>query len=223
LSKVAIFGTGDNAQVAYYYFKNLSNKQVECFILDDEFIDPAKPTLFNVPILSTSAFFEFYPPTSSIKAFIPLGYRRMNRNRQEKYELFKSNGYQFANFISPHCNNYVLEIGENNFILEDNTIQPFVKIGNNNVIWSGNHIGHHSHIGDNNYITSHVVISGNCKIGNNCFFGVNSTFRDGLEIDDFSLVAAGALMVKNSNKGEILLGSPAKPREGKTSLDLDDL
>ena len=38
--------------------------------------------------------------------------------------------------------------GENCFILEDNTMQPFVVIGDNVTLWSGNHIGHHARIGD---------------------------------------------------------------------------
>ncbi len=49
-------------------------------------------------------------------------------------------------------------IGDNCFILEDNTIQPFTSIGNNVVLWSGNHIGHHSVIKDHVSFTSHVVL-----------------------------------------------------------------
>ena len=53
-----------------------------------------------------------------------------------------------------------LDVGENTFVFEYNVIQPFVKIGNNVVLWSGNHIGHHVVIADHCFITSHVVISG---------------------------------------------------------------
>ena len=65
-------------------------------------------------------------------------------------------------------------VGENSFILEANTLQPFVNIGNDVVLWSGNHIGHHSIISDHVFFTSHVVLSGNCVVGSNCFLGVNS-------------------------------------------------
>ena len=52
--------------------------------------------------------------------------------------------------------------GDNCFILEDNTVQPFVTIGNNVTLWSGNHIGHDSVIEDDCFISSHVVVSGTC-------------------------------------------------------------
>ena len=54
-----------------------------------------------------------------------------------------------------------VEIGENCFIFEANVIQPFVRIGDNVVMWSGNHIGHDSTIGSHCFIASHAVISGN--------------------------------------------------------------
>ena len=49
-------------------------------------------------------------------------------------------------------------IGENCFIFEDNTIQPFVVVEDNVILWSGNHIGHHSVIKNHNFVSSHVVI-----------------------------------------------------------------
>ena len=55
--------------------------------------------------------------------------------------------------------------GDNCFILEDNTIQPFVSIGNNVTLWSGNHIGHDSTIDDHCFIASHVVVSGHVRVG----------------------------------------------------------
>ena len=82
-------------------------------------------------------------------------------------------------------------------ILENQTIQPYVKIGNNVTLWSGNHIGHHSEILENTFISSHVVISGGCKIGKNCFFGVNSSVADGIKINDFCSIFMNTSVSKN--------------------------
>ena len=125
------------------------------------------------------------------------------------YYQMKQMGYTMPNYISPKCS-YLTEeiIGDNNFILEDNTIQPFVKIGSNNVFWSGNHIGHDVIIGDHNFITSHVVVSGFTKILNNCFLGVNSTLRDNIVIANKTLVAAGAVIMKDTSEEDVYL--PAK-------------
>ncbi len=118
----------------------------------------------------------------------------------------KAMGYTLPSYISPRCSFFTGEsIGDNNFILEDNTIQPFVRIGSNNVLWSGNHIGHDVEIGDHNFITSHVVVSGFTRIGNHCFLGVNATIRDNISIADQTLVAAGAIIMSDTLPGEVHL------------------
>ena len=72
--------------------------------------------------------------------------KNLNRIREKIYNEGKKKGYDFYSYVSPKATVLTNKIGENCFILEDNTIQPFVEIGNNCVLWSGNHIGHHSKI-----------------------------------------------------------------------------
>ena len=107
-----------------------------------------------------------------------------------------------ASFISSHAT--VLNdgrIGENCFIFEDNSIQPFVTIGNNVTLWSGNHIGHHSTIKDHCFIASHVVVSGGVEIGEECFIGVNATLRDHIKI------GAGALLLADAEPEGVYIGA----------------
>jgi UDP-3-O-[3-hydroxymyristoyl] glucosamine N-acyltransferase len=96
------------------------------------------------------------------------------------------------------------QIGENCFIFEDNTIQPFVKVGNNVVLWSGNHIGHNSTIQDHCFLSSHVVISGFCDVGEYSFLGVNSTVINNISIGKNCFVGAGVLIQKDVPPGSVL-------------------
>ena len=98
-------------------------------------------------------------------------------------------------------------IGENCFIFEDNTIQPFVSIGNNVTLWSGNHIGHHSVIRDHTFIASHVVISGGVEIGEQCFIGVNATLRDHIKVGDRCVIGAGALLLADAAPEGVYVGA----------------
>ena len=111
-----------------------------------------------------------------------------------------------ANYISTRCT-FLTQIptGDNCFILEDNTVQPFVKIGNDVVLWSGNHIGHDVTIEDHNFITSHVVVSGFVTIKRNCFIGVNATIRDAITIASETLIAAGAIIMKDTEEKGVYL------------------
>ena len=77
----------------------------------------------------------------------------MNALRRGVYTRFKQKGYPLISYISSRATYFPgTPIGDNCFVLEDNTIQPFVKIGNNVVLWSGNHIGHHSTIADDVFL-----------------------------------------------------------------------
>ena len=130
-------------------------------------------------------------------------------------------GYDCISYLSSKATVFSnVKIGKNCFILEDNTIQPFVTIGDNVVLWSGNHLGHHSVINDHVLFTSHVVMSGHCVIEPYSFFGVNATLRDGLHIAEGTLVAMGACVTRDTEPWGVYRGIPAKKGE-KLSKDLD--
>jgi len=87
-------------------------------------------------------------PAAAGQAAGALSYRRMNEFRRIRYLEGKRRNYQFTSFIHPDSHIYTTDIGENCLILEANIVQPYARIGNNVIMWSGNHIGHHCVIGD---------------------------------------------------------------------------
>lgn len=202
MKKLVIFGTGDNAELARYYFELDCDYQVVAFTVNAKFNSDKE--FSGLPIVDFESITEIFPP-SEYDMFIAVGYGSMNSIREEKYIAAKELGYTLPNYISPRATILTDLIGENNFILEDNTIQPFVKIGNNNVIWSGNHIGHHGTIGDHCFITSQVTISGRVVINDNCFLGVNSTFRDNITIAYKTLVGAHSWISKNTKQYDVFV------------------
>lgn len=194
--KLIIIGTTTNARLANWYFQNDSEFQVSAFSVNKEFI--SETSWLGLPVVPLEEIENLYSPNEYF-AFVAVGYRKMNKIREMLYNELKSKGYKLPNYISSRCSFLTDEpIGDNNLILEDNTIQPFVKIGNNNVFWSGNHIGHDTVIHDHVTITSHVVVSGYCEILNNCFLGVNATLHNEVFLEKETLVAAGSLITKRS-------------------------
>ena len=116
-------------------------------------------------------------------------------------------GYQLASYISSRASILNSDsIGDNCFILEDNTIQPFATIGNNVTLWSGNHIGHHTVIHDHSFIASHVVVSGGCEIGEQCFIGVNATLRDHITIGDRCVLGAASILLRDAEPDGVYIG-----------------
>ena len=203
MKKLIIFGIGEQAALAYFYFKNESDYQVVGFTVDKEFIQN-ETFMEDLPVFPFESLeLDFSPSEHDL--FVAIGYSKMNQVRKEKYLACKEKGYQLASFISRKATNYADSIGENCFVLEDNTIQPFVRIGNNVTLWSGNHIGHHSVIEDHCFITSQVVISGGCTIGESTFIGVNSTLRDHIKIGQANMIGAGCLILTDTDDKNVFM------------------
>ncbi len=214
---LVIFGTGDIAQLAYYYFSTDSNYEVVAFTVDSTYIKESN--FCELPLVPFEDLEAFYP-ANKFELFIALSYSQLNAVRKEKYLEAKSRGYRLATFVSSKAtvlNNG--KIGENCFIFEDNTIQPFVVIGNNITLWSGNHIGHHSTIHDHCFIASHVVISGGVEIKEQCFIGVNATLRDHIVIGERCVIGAGTLILSNTDPEGLYIGN-ATERNSRASTQL---
>ncbi len=218
MKKLIIIGNTSNAKLAHYYFTKDSDYEVVAFAVHEKYIEGS--TFCDLPVVPLEFIENQYTP-KDYDAFVAVGYTKMNEVREQLYNEMKSKGYKLPNFISSNCSFLTDEIiGDNNLILEDNTIQPFVKIGSNNVFWSGNHIGHDVAIKDHNFITSQVVIAGFVKVGNNCFFGVNSTIRDDISIADKTLIGAGAVIMKSTNENSVWL-APSAVKLNKPSTEVD--
>ena len=209
MARVVIFGVKDFASLAHYYLTRDSDHAVVGFSVHQSWM-PAGGTFEGLPVVPFETVENLFPPNRHC-FFAPLSHRNMNRDRKAVFDQITAKGYRCISYISSRATVFAPEaIGSNCFILEDNTIQPFVRIGHNVVLWSGNHIGHHSRIGDHVFFTSHVVLSGHCTVEPFCFFGVNAAVRDGLRIAEGSLIAMSACVVRDTDPWQIYTGIPAR-------------
>lgn len=207
--KLVIFGAGETADIAYEYFTHDSDYEVIAFTVEAAY--KTTDELYGLPVLTFEDFTEKYK-TDQVEVFVAISYTKLNRVRAKCYRMVKEKGYKCATYISSRA--FVwhnARIGENCMIFENNVIQHKVEIGNGVILWSGNHIGHQTRIQDFVYISSHVVISGFCEIGAYSFLGVNSTFNDQIKLGKDNIVGSGALIVKPSEDGKLLVGAPARP------------
>jgi sugar O-acyltransferase (sialic acid O-acetyltransferase NeuD family) len=208
MADIVIFGAGDIAELAHFYFTQDSDHQVVAFAVDAAFL--TQESLCGLPVVA----FEELParfPAARHDGFVALSYAKLNQVRADKCAAMKAAGYRLRTYVSSRATTFQdLQAGENCFILEDNTIQPRVRIGNNVTLWSGNHIGHHSTIEDNVFISSHVVISGGVTIGEGCFLGVNSTIRDHIKLGRRCVIGAGALIVADAEDESVYIAAAAE-------------
>jgi sugar O-acyltransferase (sialic acid O-acetyltransferase NeuD family) len=214
MKPLTIIGTGPFAEIAALYFETFQGRDVVSYAVSERF--EGQDSFLGRPLIEISELPRSYPP-ESVECFVAIGYRDMNRHRMRIAESLVADGYTLATFIHPNVNVWDnSRIGMNVFIFEDNTLQPFTRIGDGSVLWSGNHIGHHSEVGRYAFIASHVVISGSCRIGDGVFIGVNATLHDGVAIGDFALVGAGALVSRDVPDRAVVSPAATRPREQTT-------
>ena len=207
---VLIFGTGEIAEVVNYYLSFDSTHKVVAFVADEEFLTITE--FCGRPVIPRAQVLKEYP-TSRYSMFVATGYAGMNQNRRSICAWARLLGYQLISYVSPRATVYGNLIhGDNCLILEDNTVQPFVTLGNNVFLWSGNHIGHHSTIEDDVFVSSHCVVSGNCFIGQASFLGVNCTIQNDVRVGASCFVGPRSLL-RNDLPNEAVVIDAATPKQ----------
>lgn len=202
-----LFGAGDIAELAQFYFTRDAGRQVAGFCVDGAYL--GKDSFLGLPVVAFEEVAARFAPAEH-DMFIALAYARMNDLRAEKLAAAEAAGYGLTSYISSRAT--VLNdgrIGVNAFVQEDVTIQPFVSIGRNVTLWAGATISHHSTIGDNVFVAPNAVVSGGVVVGDNCFLGVNSTVRNHITVGPRCVIGAGAVLLHDAEPGGVYRASAA--------------
>jgi sugar O-acyltransferase (sialic acid O-acetyltransferase NeuD family) len=215
MEKIIIFGMKEMAEIAHFYFSNDSAYIIEAFTVNRDFIKEEK--FLGLPVLPFENIERYYP-TEKFGMFIAVGYSNLNKVRAEKYYEAKNKGYRLVSCINSKIFLWGdTKLGDNCFIGENQTIQPFVNIGNNVTITGGGYISHNSFIGDHCYIAPDVAIGGFAKIGEYCFLGMNATIRNAITIARENIIGAGALILKNTKEKDVYISMPTELYQGDSS------
>ena len=206
MEKIIIWGIGQISQVLTFYIQKYTQYKICAYTLDKEYMGD-KNEFNGIPVIAFEEIEKHFSPNEYKMALI-MGYKNLNRYREEKYLQAKAKGYSFISYVSPHstCD---ADIGENTFIFNDNDIQPYTKIGNNVIIWANSGIGHHVIVEDNCFLAS-PKISGASIVRKNSFLGSNCTIAHNVEIGAYSIIGAGTIITKNLKEGSVVVAKQTK-------------
>lgn len=207
--RLVILGDSAFAEVAYECFTHDSEYEVVGFSVESAHLK--HDTLFGLPVVPFETIEEHFKP-GAVEFYAALVYSQLNRLRTRLYRAAKTKGYRPASYVSTRA--FVwhnVQLGEHCFIFEDNTVQPFVRLGDNVVLWSGNHIGHHSAVEDHCFIASHVVVSGFCTVGNSSFLGVNAALANNITIGADNWIGPGVTITSDTEPGQLFKGEQPVP------------
>jgi len=207
--KLIVIGDSAFAEIAREYFDADSDYRVVAFAVEQAF--RRRDELHGLPVVSFETLAATFAPTEH-SVFVAVTYTQLNRLRARLSQSAKARGYALASYVSSRA--FVwrnVQLGEHCFVFEDNTLQPFVRIGDDVVLWSGNHIGHHSTVGDHCFISSHVVVSGFCQIGSSSFLGVNATLANNVVLGRDNWIGPNTVVMKDTADGALFKTEQPEP------------
>lgn len=126
-------------------------------------------------------------------------------------ERVQERGYRLADIIHP-----------------DAIISKYATVGNGVIIKAGAVVSCDSVVGDNVWIQSNAVVAHDARVGNHCqisysaviagrtvledcvFLGLMCCLRDKITIGEGSVVAMGAMVMRDVRPGMVVMGNPAR-------------
>ena len=94
---VVIFGTGELAQLAHYYFTHDSTRQVAGFTVDSQYIESQE--YLGLPLVANESLEASFAP-ENFDLFVAVGYRGLNSHRAERCAQARDRGYRLPSHVS---------------------------------------------------------------------------------------------------------------------------
>ena len=213
--ELIIFGNGGLASLVRYYCE-LQGIRVAGFTIDREYL--AGDLFESLPNVVFKDASNKFPP-SHYQLFIAIGATDLlGFSREEKMQEGQKMGYELFsfNFTKPAASAAVTT-GRNTIIMPGCMVDPFVCFGDGIIAWNGSTICHHSTIGDYSFIAPGATICGKVTVKEHCFIGSNATIRDNIFLAPQTLVAAGAVITRDTEPGGVYMPARTVKIERKSN------
>lgn len=201
MSKIVLFGAGRGADVAYRFLTRDSEHEICGFAPERAFL--THDTFHGLPVVPFEEVERTFPP-GEFQMLILLGYQGMNGLRAEKYAQARRKGYRLVSYV---CSDFFraedLRVGDNCFILDNQSISLDVAIGNDVIMWSSNHVGDMTVIEDHAWISSHVTIAANVRVGQGSFVGIGATISNHVTLGKNTFVGANTLITADTAENSV--------------------
>ena len=135
-----------------------------------------------------------------------------NATRQRLFETVQSRGEDLivarhpAAVVAPD-----VRVGPGSMICAGVVVNPGTMIGANVILNTGCTVDHHSHIGDHAHIAPGAHLGGEVTIGEGVLVGIGATVMPRVHVEEWSIVGAGACVIKPVPARLTVVGVPAKP------------
>lgn len=141
---------------------------------------------------------------------ITVGHIKSSTLREKLFNNIKEKGGHFPVIISPkaHVSRHAC-LREGTIVMHHALVNTLAVTGKNCIINTGAVLEHDVQVGDHCHISTGAYINGKCKVGNGSFVGSNVTTVQTIHIGERNVIAAGAVVTKNTENFSLYAGNPA--------------
>lgn len=209
MKEVVILGVGNVAKLVHFFLTHDSEYTVVAFAIHSAYKNGS--TYLDLPIVEFENVENTYPP-DKYDMFVAIGAQERNELREKVFNEAKDKGYTLISYISSKAEYWPdLIYGENVFIIQATSIEPFVKIGNN-VALIGTRIGQNVKIEDNCFIST-ATIGSDVHVCKNAFIGINAMVNPYIRIGTKSIIGGGSIIIKDVEDYAVYTAPSAQKRD----------
>jgi len=211
LKNILIFGAGDQGKEVAYYLERINQEaqryNILGFLDDNEEIHGK--VIYNHKILGGLEWLDKKELTN-VSCIIALGDPQTKQKIEKKLTNFN---LQFESIIDPSAivDQKTLDLGKGAIIAPGVIILPDVKIGDHVLVNYNTVIGHDCKIGRFSTLAPNVTLAGKVSIQKGAYIGLGSNIIQGLSVGEWTIIGAGATVIRDLPPKVVAVGTPAKP------------
>ena len=158
----------------------------------------------RLPLVDLDGLVDSHPPADH-ELLVCVGYRRVNRAREELTGRLLDSGHRLGTlrhpsaWISPDA-----ELGAGCIVFPRALVEPYASVGTGSILWSGSVVAHDSRVGAFCFLAPNATVAGNVTLGERTFVGANATVRDGVTVGAGCVIGAGAIVKHDLAEGTVL-------------------
>lgn len=114
-------------------------------------------------------------------------------------------------------------LGPGTVVMAGAVVQPDARLGAHSIVNTGASVDHDCAGGDFVHVAPGVRLGGNVHLGEGAFLGIAAAAVPGARVGAWAVVGAGATVVREIPPGVTAIGTPARPREGRSEMQRDDM